>query len=116
MVSLQLRKHEKAQSRQETGKARGHNETRVGAVCDNSEWFAARREAFMENDTSKLDPCGTEEQFCVNGGQERGLAGEGLSNHLYLMLPIQKHIPEKMRKKNVFEYLREKVRRKLGNL
>lgn len=29
----------------------------------------------MEKDTSKLDPFVMEEQFCVNEGQERGLAG-----------------------------------------
>lgn len=29
----------------------------------------------MDKDTSKLDPFATEEQFCVNGGEETGLAG-----------------------------------------
>lgn len=29
----------------------------------------------MDRDTSKLDLFAMEEQFCVNGGQERGLAG-----------------------------------------
>lgn len=29
----------------------------------------------MDKDTSKLDSFVMEEQFCVNGGKERGLAG-----------------------------------------
>lgn len=29
----------------------------------------------MDKDTSKLDPFVMEEQFCVSGGKERGLAG-----------------------------------------
>lgn len=59
----------------------------------------------MDNDTSKLDPYVIKEQFCVNKGQERGLAGRTLSYHLYLTLPIQEHVPEKMRKKKCIDIL-----------
>lgn len=44
------------------------------------------------------------------GGKRQVWLGEGLLNHLYLMLPIQIAHPGKDERKNVFEYLREDVR------
>lgn len=57
----------------------------------------------MEKDTSKLDPFVMEEQFCVSGGQERGLAGRRVTKPSLPNAANSMTHPGKDKKKNVFE-------------
>lgn len=64
------------------GKHGRHKPT--GTSRSTSEWFTmtktdALTENIMEDDTSRLYPFVLEDEFCISGGKERGLAGTGFT-------------------------------------
>ena len=65
--------------------------------------YTARRVKIMEKDTSKLDPFVMEEQFCVSGGQDRGLAGRRFTKPSLPNAANSMAHPRKDKKKHLFE-------------
>lgn len=91
-------------------KAWGHKKTHVWAVCEKQLKHCTESKYHGKRTHQSWINLQWRSSFEWRQGKIQVRLGEGLLNHLYLMLPFQKSTYQKRReKKSVFEYLRDSI-------